>query len=334
MKKSLVESIQDNLNEDEVNNEDLLEQMANWLRENPQSALGIARDINGYDGSLEELDYWENDEEFFNTYYPDKPMDAVRAACYGSYNYMDDYVRIDVYGNLESVSEMGLEEEVKAWAADILEQIIDNYDKYQGSYVLDEIPEEFKALLEKYMATRPGLSESIQNNLNETNDNTKYIVCSYYDEKVHGLEDELKTNDWSEATSFAYDKLMNGFMVEIENTITGKYKRINPDEYNEEFDGEFIVRPEELEEAKENNLKSKKSLKTESKFDKVQATLPLDNFHSMGIIVSDDGETVQYMYSNDENSIYESEIEYDEEGNPYFKDKNDNTWYLNEFMRT
>ena len=86
---------------------------------------------------------------------------------------------------------------------------------------------------------------------------------------------------------------------------------------------------------KENNLsKSKKSLKTESKFDKVQATLPLDNFHSMGIIVSDDSETVQYMYSNDENSIYESEIEYDEEGNPYFKDKNDNTWYLNEFMRT
>ena len=85
---------------------------------------------------------------------------------------------------------------------------------------------------------------------------------------------------------------------------------------------------------KENNLRSKKSLKTESKFDKVQATLPLDNFHSMGIIVSDDGETVQYMYSNDENSIYESEIEYDEEGNPYFKDENDNTWYLNEFMRT
>lgn len=250
MKKSLVESIQDNLNEDEVNNEDLLEQMANWLRENPQSALGIARDINGYDGSLEELDYWENDEEFFNTYYPDKPMDAVRAACYGSYNYMDDYVRIDVYGNLQSVSEMGLEEEVKAWAADILEQIIDNYDKYQGSYVLDEIPEEFKALLEKHMATRPGPS---QNNLNETSDNTKYIVCSYYDEKVYGLEDELKTNDWSEATSFAHDKLMNGFMVEIENTITGKYKRINPDEYNEEFDGEFIIRPEELEESEKFN---------------------------------------------------------------------------------
>lgn len=98
------------------------------------------------------------------------------------------------------------------------------------------------------------LFESIQNNLNETNDNTKYIVCSYYDEKVHGLEDELKTNDWSEATSFAHDKLMNGFMVEIENTITGKYKRINPDEYNEEFDGEFIIRPEELEESEKFNL--------------------------------------------------------------------------------
>ena len=161
-----------------------------------------------------------------------------------------------------------------------------------------------------------------------------YIVCSYYDEKLHGLEDELKTDDWSEVEDFAHRKLMQGNMLEIENTKTGKYRRINPDEYDETFDGEFIVRPEELEEAKENNLKSKKSLKTESKFDKSQAVLSLDNYHSMGIIVSDDGSTVQYMYSNDENSIYESEIEYDEEGNPYFKDENDNTWYLNEFMRT
>lgn len=104
------------------------------------------------------------------------------------------------------------------------------------------------------MSETKRLIESIQNNLNETNDNTKYIVCSYYDEKVHGLEDELKTNDWSEATSFAHDKLMNGFMIEIENTITGKYKRINPDEYNEEFDGEFIIRPEELEESEESTL--------------------------------------------------------------------------------
>ena len=78
-----------------------------------------------------------------------------------------------------------------------------------------------------------------------------YIVCSYYDEKLHGLEDELKTDDWSEVEDFAHRKLMQGNMLEIENTKTGKYRRINPDEYDETFDGEFLVRPEELEEAEE-----------------------------------------------------------------------------------
>lgn len=72
----------------------------------------------------------------------------------------------------------------------------------------------------------------------------------------------------------------------------------------------------------------------ENKFDKCQATLPLDNYHSIGIIVSEDGSSVQYMYSNDEETVYESEIEYDEEGNPFFKDESGQIWNINEFMRT
>ena len=76
----------------------------------------------------------------------------------------------------------------------------------------------------------------------------------------------------------------------------------------------------------------KKDLK-ESNFDKAQAILPLDNYHSMGIIVSDNGETVQYMYSN-EDTVYESEIEFDEEGNPYFKDEQGEKWMISDFMRT
>lgn len=70
----------------------------------------------------------------------------------------------------------------------------------------------------------------------------------------------------------------------------------------------------------------------ESAFDKAQATLPLDNYHSMGIIVSEDGETVQYMYSN-EDSVYESKIEYDEDGNPFFKDEDGEKWMISDFMR-
>ena len=76
----------------------------------------------------------------------------------------------------------------------------------------------------------------------------------------------------------------------------------------------------------------KKDLK-ESNFDKAQAVLPLDNYHAMGIIVSDNGETVQYMYSNND-SVYESEIEFDEEGNPFFRDEQGEKWMISDFMRT
>ena len=68
MKKSLVESIQNNLNEDK-NNEELLEQMANWLRNNFQEAWELVRAMNSYDGAFEDLDYWENGEDFFQTFY-------------------------------------------------------------------------------------------------------------------------------------------------------------------------------------------------------------------------------------------------------------------------
>ena len=80
-------------------------------------------------------------------------------------------------------------------------------------------------------------------------------------------------------------------------------------------------------------VESAKSLK-ESNFDKAQAILPLDNYHSIGIIVSNNGETVQYMYSNDEESVYESKIEYDEEGNPFFRDEDGEIWMISDFMRT
>lgn len=78
----------------------------------------------------------------------------------------------------------------------------------------------------------------------------KYIVSSYYDEKLHGLEDEISTDNFDEVIEFAHTKLSQGNMVEIENKETGKYKRINPDEYLQDFEGEFPVNHTDLEESK------------------------------------------------------------------------------------
>ena len=118
----------------------------------------------------------------------------------------------------------------------------------------------------------------------ESKEDTKYIVCSYYDEKLHGLEDDLYTNEWDDVEEFAHRKLMQGNMIEIENTKTGKNKRINPDEYNKEFDGEFIVRQEELDEDKKiteaEDLKAKADAVKE-KVEKEKADLGLKQAEEM-----------------------------------------------------
>ena len=43
------------------------------------------------------------DEDFFNTFFYNNPMEAARAATFGKVNWSDDYIMFDGAGNLESV---------------------------------------------------------------------------------------------------------------------------------------------------------------------------------------------------------------------------------------
>ena len=83
-------------------------------------------DCISYDGSFEELDYRENDEDFFETYFRTKD-EVARAICYGDYNYMDDFVRFNAYGNLESASKYQVEEEIKNYKEEIVEHYLELY---------------------------------------------------------------------------------------------------------------------------------------------------------------------------------------------------------------
>ena len=46
---------------------------------------------------------YENGEDFFSTFFADNVMEAVRAVSYGEYDYSDNYVKFNGYGNLESM---------------------------------------------------------------------------------------------------------------------------------------------------------------------------------------------------------------------------------------
>ena len=86
-------------------------------------------EINSIDGSLEYLDYWDNDDEFFNTFFYNNPTEAVRAAYYGDYKYCDDYVRFNGYANLESFNDYDLEKEYKEYIDDIVKALIEHYQE-------------------------------------------------------------------------------------------------------------------------------------------------------------------------------------------------------------
>lgn len=47
---------------------------------------------------------FDNDEDFFSTFFENDTIGAVRAVSYGNYNYSHNYVKFNGYGNLESFS--------------------------------------------------------------------------------------------------------------------------------------------------------------------------------------------------------------------------------------
>ena len=118
-----------------------LEKLLNAIREGNNIDLlkSVVSDVNSYDGSLENLEYNWNDDDFFECYFNDK-MEVARAVCYGEYNYTDDMVKFDGYGNLKSVSQFEYEAELKDNADEIATEFerlvndgdlsVDDYDRF------------------------------------------------------------------------------------------------------------------------------------------------------------------------------------------------------------
>ena len=77
------------------------------------------------------------DEEFFETYFSN-PMDAARSTFFGKIKYWtDEYIKFNAYGNLESMDEYDVLQEIDYY----LEEIFDNTDTWED-YIDNEEEEE------------------------------------------------------------------------------------------------------------------------------------------------------------------------------------------------
>jgi hypothetical protein len=102
--------------------------------------------ISIHNETMQEINYYDdeihyNDDDFFNTYFENKPLEAVRSAKYGDYNYVDEYVRFNGYGNLESFTGYNLDDYILY--DEIIDHMVDeeNYDILESYGVLDDFIE-------------------------------------------------------------------------------------------------------------------------------------------------------------------------------------------------
>lgn len=103
------------------------EKLKELLENNDEILVNTVYEINCWDNSLDWLDYQENNEEFFENYFTSK-IEVARSICYGDYNYMDEYVHFNAYGNLESASEYERINECKNYSDEIIDAVIENKD--------------------------------------------------------------------------------------------------------------------------------------------------------------------------------------------------------------
>lgn len=96
------------------------------LQENVDVIGEMVSDVNSYNGNLEEFYWCYNDEYFYETYFSSKE-EVARAVYYGDYNFCDDYVKFNAYGNLETCTDYDRSYELR----DNVEEIFDEwYDLY------------------------------------------------------------------------------------------------------------------------------------------------------------------------------------------------------------
>lgn len=80
----------------------------------------VVNDINGWDGSLDNLQYYTMDEfdELMGSY---TPIEIAQLVSYGDFNPCDDYYGFDGYGNLKSYSDYELDKEIDMYKDDIVD---------------------------------------------------------------------------------------------------------------------------------------------------------------------------------------------------------------------
>jgi len=201
-------------------NEKLTEALKTYILDNC-NLMEIVYEINSYGGDLEDLKYYSNDEEFFDIFFTEDKMELVRALSFGNYNFSDDYVKFNAYGNLESANSFEINKQLEDSISEIVESLIGLY----GDVTLDDdianglielieddekisimTPQQFdEFLIEEYGVEDLKLDFNSMNSaelvelLEENTDMEIYELTPSFDDMIQQIESDLqliKVEDW------------------------------------------------------------------------------------------------------------------------------------------
>lgn len=94
----------------------------------------MVQEVNIWDGSLEEFEYYEM-EQINDLFHDAEPLEILRMAHFGNFNWNDEYFTVNAYGNLDSISEFEFEKELK----DNHDEIAEHYNELVESGEIEDI---------------------------------------------------------------------------------------------------------------------------------------------------------------------------------------------------
>lgn len=130
------------------NNKIKYDDMINYLKEHVDVLKDMVNEVNSYSGALENYNWFDNNEWFYDDFFSSKD-EVARAVYYGGsdYCYTDEYVRLDVYGNLETTND--IESDMIDGAEEILDAFLEEY----ADNNVDVYDDTFKGMISDYYNT-------------------------------------------------------------------------------------------------------------------------------------------------------------------------------------
>ena len=113
-----------------MKNEMLREKLQGLLLENVEYLITVVEELNSWNGNLDYLRTYINDEEFFGMFFQGNPMEVARAIYYGYYKYNVVYAK-EMFDSLQKFNGI-------VWSASI-QFVNEKYQLFSSAIDFNEI---------------------------------------------------------------------------------------------------------------------------------------------------------------------------------------------------